>query len=81
MSQDDDDSIGLDLVIGNAYIHLEQLNSDASNTDPLLVTLGYTQTLGRKTTMWYEAVNNDADTGDSDDDLTVLRAVLKYDIE
>ena len=81
MTQDDDDSIGLDLVIGNAYIHLEQLSSDASDTDPLLVTLGYTQTLGRKTTMWYEAVNNDADTGDSDDDLTVLRAVLKYDIE
>lgn len=80
LSQDDDESIGADLVIGNVYIHVEQLSSDASGTDPLLVNLGYTQSLGPKTTAWYEILNNDADTGDSDDDLTVIRAVLKYDI-
>jgi len=80
-AQDEDSSLVADIGIGNAYVHIETLADDSADTDPTLVTLGYTQSLGRKTTAYYELVNGDADTGDSDDDLAVLRAVLKYDIE
>lgn len=81
MTQDEDSSIVIDAGIGNAYVHYETLSSDAGDNDPTLITLGYTQSLGRKTTAWYEVVSYDADTGDSDDDATILRGVLKYDIE
>jgi len=81
MTQDDDSSLVADIGIGNAYVHLETLSMDATDQDTSLITLGYTQSLGRKTTAYYELVSYDADTGDSDDDATILRAVLKYDIE
>ena len=81
MSQDDDTSIVIDLGIGNAYVHVETESLDAADQDPTAIILGYTQSLGRKTTAYYEFVSNDADSANSDDDLTVLRAVLKYDIE
>ena len=74
----DYDSYVIEALIGNAYIHFEAGSSD--DADPNSITLGYTQSLGRNTTMWYEGVVTDADTGNSDDDLTALRAVLKYDI-
>ncbi len=80
MNQDKDDGFVIDWLFGNAYFHAEQLMNDASDTDPLTLTLGYTQSLGRKTTMWYEIANVDADTGDSDDDTTFIAATLKYDI-
>lgn len=80
-TQDEDSSLLAHIGFGNAYFHFETLSSDAGDNDPTLVTLGYTQSLGRKTTAWYELVSFDADTGDSDDDTSVLRAVLKYDIE
>jgi hypothetical protein len=79
-ANDDDTSFAIDIGIGNAYVHIETISLDAADADPMSVTLGYTQSLGRKTTMWYEVVSADADSGDSDDDLTVVRAVLKYDI-
>ncbi|MCP4389748.1 MAG: porin [Gammaproteobacteria bacterium] len=87
--QHDDSSILADLGIGNAYVHVELGSFDASSTasfsgddeDHTLVTVGYTQSLGRKTTAWYEVVSYDADSGNSDDDATILRGVLKYDIE
>ena len=79
-TQDDDSGFVIDLGIGNAYVHLESLSIDATDQDIMDITLGYTQSLGRKTTMWYEVQSIDADTGDSDDDLTALRATLKYDI-
>lgn len=88
-TQEDDTSILADIGIGNGYVHIEQLSADADSAasssgddeDKLSITLGYTQSLGRKTTAWYEIVSADADTGNSDDDLTAIRAVLKYDIE
>ncbi len=87
-SQDDDTSFLVNAGIGNAYVHLEQLSVDEASgssesgddEDKLSLTVGYTQSLGRKTTMWYEVQSVDADTGDSDDDATYLRATLKYDI-
>jgi predicted porin len=79
-AQDDDVSFLVDWVISNAYIHVESLSLDATDQDRLSITLGYTQSLGRKTTMYYEASQIDNDTSDSDDDRTALMAVLKYDI-
>lgn len=79
-SQDERDAFVIEALIGNAYVHYESGSADDLDVDPSALTLGYTQSLGRKTTMWYEVISTDADTGDSDDDLTVLRAVLKYDI-
>ena len=51
-----------------------------NDRDPGGFTLGYEQTLGRKTKMWYEIHDFDRDTGDSDDDRTRINAVLRYDI-
>lgn len=79
-TQDDDDSVALDLGVGNFRIHFEQLGDDSADNDPNLILLGYTQNLGRGTALWYEYASFDADTSDSDDDQDVLRAVLKYDI-
>lgn len=77
-NQDDADGLVIDWLIGNAYVHVEALSLEDS--DPLGFTLGYTQSLGRKTTMYYEFFNLDADSDSSDDDNTTIMAVLKYDI-
>ena len=80
MNQDEDDSITFDLGIGNIIVHFETLADDSADNDPTMVMLGYTQSLGRNTTAWYEIVSYDADSDDSDDDITIVRGVLKYDI-
>lgn len=78
--QDDDDSSFLiDAGFGNAYVHYEMLDLDAADATPNMLVLGYTQSLGRKTTAWYEFQSNDGD--DVAADFTVVRAMLKYDIE
>jgi len=92
--QDDDTSLLLHADIGNIYVHYEMLDCDAAggaseqcgvdyarDTSPSMIVLGYNQPLGRKTMMWYEFHQIDADTGNSDDDVTGLYATLKYDIE
>jgi len=91
-SQDDDTAIVLQLDVGNAYVRVEteSLDKDALDStgterggddrDRMGVTLGYTQSLGRKTTMYYEFWTMDEDTDDSDDDNQHIQAVLKYDI-
>jgi predicted porin len=76
-------SLIVNVGIGNAYVHVEQgfVDPDSGDGfDPLGITLGYTQSLGRNTTMYYEFWNLDADTDDSDDDKTHVMAVMKYDI-
>ena len=80
MAQDEDLGVVVDWLIGNFYVHVEQVSLDATDQDRLSLTLGYTQSLGRKTTMYYEINSVDNDTGNSDDDRTALMAVLKYDI-
>jgi predicted porin len=80
MQQDKDMGLVLDWLVGNAYVHFEQLDRDATDQTQMTITLGYTQSLGRKTTMYYEASSIDLDTGDSDDDFMSVLAVLKYDI-
>jgi predicted porin len=86
MNQDNDNGLVIDWLIGNAYVHLEteQLdavqNGNATDRDRMSITLGYTQSLGRKTTAYYEINSIDNDTGDSNADRTAIMAVLKYDI-
>jgi predicted porin len=80
MDQDGDQGLVIDWLISNAYVHVEYMDLDTTGTSPLGVTLGYTQSLGRKTTMYYEIFDKDADTGDNDDDVFNIMAVLKYDI-
>ncbi len=77
MNQDEVDGFVIDWLFGNAYFHGELLSSDT--VDPIDLTLGYTQSLGRKTTMYYEINNHDADTVSSEDYMAIM-AVLKYDI-
>jgi len=89
--QDDDLSETIDIGFNNFYAHfeLEQLDEDSpanfsedgdDDQSRISSTLGYTQSLGRKTTAYYELNYIDNDTGDSDDDRTAIMAVLKYDI-
>ena len=78
-SQGDDNSVLFDVAIGSAYVHYEQISLDVADATPSMLTLGYTQSLGRKTTAWYEFQNNALD--DTGADSTVIRAILKYDIE
>ena len=83
MSQDDDTGIVVDWLFGNAYLHVELLQLDDADVDPSTFTLGYTQSLGRKTSMYYEAAVIDSDGIDDSDtlqDSTRVMAVLKYDI-
>jgi predicted porin len=89
-AQDDDYSFLVDAGFNNFYAHVEyefldkdspgNSNEDGDDQEPVMTTIGYNQPLGRKTQMYYEAIYNDADTGNSDDDGTWLYAVLKYDI-
>ena len=88
--QDDDTSQVIDIAFMGFYAHfeLEQLdedspdnfNDDGDDQDRVSSTLGYYQTLGRKTSAYYEVNYIDNDSGDSDDDRTAIMAVLKYDI-
>jgi len=78
-SQDDDTGLHAHLGIGNAYVHFESESVDATDQDRSAITLGYTQSLGRKTTAYYEYVTVDDDSV-SDADVDVMRGVLKYDI-
>ena len=90
MDQDNDYSFSNNIGFNNFYFHAElefidedsdgNFSEDGDDQDVASWTLGYTQSLGRKTTLWYEANYIDFDTGNSDDDRTALMAVLKYDI-
>jgi len=77
-------NIIFDVAIGNGYFHAEmgdQGTKCGSNCGekPTLYTLGYTQSLGRQTTAYYEVFQADADTGVKADKSTQIAAVLKYD--
>jgi predicted porin len=79
MAQDKDDSITAEVDMGNIYFHYEMMNDDVADNSPSIITLGYNQSLGANTMMWYEVHQYNADTNDSDDDITGLYATLKYD--
>jgi len=78
-------SIVISATFSNFYAHLESLDNDeaagANNPDPTSLTLGYTHNVGPRTTMWFEYQNVDADVpNNSNADLDVIRAALRYDI-
>jgi predicted porin len=88
-TQDDDTSVLADIGYNGFIFHVEaqQIDSDSpantnddSDQDPLMVMAGYTHSLGRKTTMWFEIAVGDADSSNSNDDYTQFLATLKYDI-
>ena len=88
MVQDDDSSAVVEVNWGGLYVHFEgqtmdedsPANATGDDRDIVGLTVGYSHSLGRKTTMWYELHSVDNDTGNSDDDRTQLMAVLRYDI-
>jgi predicted porin len=88
MSQDDDTSGVVEVTMGGLYVHLEAMamdedspaNATGDDRDIVGLTVGYSHSLGRKTTMWYELFTVDQDTDNSDDDTTMVMAVLRYDI-
>ena len=88
MSQDDDSSAVVEVNWGGLYVHFEGMamdedsnaNTTGDDRDIVGLTVGYSHSLGRKTTMWYEFYADDQDTNNSDDDTTMLMAVLRYDI-
>jgi hypothetical protein len=55
-------------------------NTTGNDRDITGLTVGYSHSLGRKTTMWYEIFGQDADTDQSKDNTTMVMAVLRYDI-
>jgi len=69
--------------LGNGYLHYESNDQDVpAGTTPTSLTLGYTHSIGRNTTAWFEYQTFDADdnlpsatSGDAD----FVRAVLKVD--
>lgn len=88
-SNDDQEGLTAHVGVGNFYYHVEMMSNDmptvnyygtAVGEDPLSHTLGYTQSLGRGTTMYYELFQWDKDLADSDADRTSVMAVLKFDI-
>jgi hypothetical protein len=79
-SQDDDYSFLADIGYNGFYLHLETEHLDDADQDPVMGVLGYTRSLGRKTTAWFELAAGDADSDNSNDDYTQVIATLKYDI-
>jgi hypothetical protein len=86
-SQDDDTSFAASLTSGSFWlvVEAEMIDEDSlgagADTDPTSVVVGYQQSLGRNTSMVYEAGVFDADTGDSDDDATAIDVMFRYDIK
>jgi len=88
MVQDDDTSAVVEVIYGGLYVHFEgqamdedsNKNTTGDDRDIAGITVGYSHSLGRKTTMWYEFNAVDEDTNNSDDDITQVQAVLRYDI-
>jgi len=82
----DASSIVFDVLIGNGYVHIETMETKGTgvggaDVSPMSVTLGYTQSVGRQTTMWYEIQDFQGDDKNkaNEGDATYVRAVLKYD--
>jgi len=75
-NQDENDSYLIHADIGNIYIHYEALSVDATDADPTTITLGYTHSLGRNTTAWFEvqSTDNDDNVSVSDDGDGILGA-------
>jgi len=89
--QDDDEGLTVELDFGNFYTRLESETLDGASTDAdgfrggvdqdrVGFTVGYVQTLGKGSIIYYEVYTLDNDTGNSDDDLAAVMAVLKFNL-
>ncbi len=88
----DNNSISLNVALYDFNIHYESvdfgnsstantaLNTSNLNVDQTSLTLGYTLNLGPRTLIWFELQQLDRDTVNDNDDRTIGRATLKYDI-
>jgi predicted porin len=75
-SQDDDNSLVLQVDAGRAYLRVEWESLDAADQDRVGLTLGYNQILRRKTSMHYEYWSMDNDGVDETRILAALRVDL-----
>jgi predicted porin len=76
-STDDLSSVQLQGSFGSFYAQYG--SQDTGPATPTNLVLGYTQTLGAKTLVWYEFISQDADVVGTDTSTTIA-ATLKYDI-
>jgi predicted porin len=76
-STDDLSSVQLQGSFGSFYAQYG--SQDTGPASPTNLVLGYTQTLGAKTLVWYEFISQDADVVGTDTSTTIA-ATLKYDI-
>jgi predicted porin len=80
----DEASVVFDVLIGNGYFHYEQLTTkagslDGSDSTGTGLTLGYMQSLGRQTSMYYEYETIDTDVGLGNADKTEnVTVALRY---
>jgi predicted porin len=76
-STDDLSSVQLQGSFGSFYAQYG--SQDTGPATPTNLVLGYTQTLGAKTLVWYEFISQDADVVGTDTSTTIA-ATLKYEI-
>jgi predicted porin len=76
-STDDLSSLQLQGSFGSFYAQYG--SQDTGPATPTNLVLGYTQTLGAKTLVWYEFISQDADVVGTDTSTTIA-ATLKYEI-
>jgi predicted porin len=81
-TNDDASSLQLQGSFGSFYAQYGSSDTGAigaASATPTNLVLGYTQTLGAKTLVWYEFISQDADVVGTDTSTTIA-ATLKYDI-
>lgn len=76
-AQGADDAMGANLHLGrgNAYLDVGMVDAGDTSTG---ITLGYTHSIGKNTSSWFEVSRNDSGV-DGDAASMALRAALKYD--
>lgn len=74
----DQTSLQLQGSFGSFYAQYGTQETTGVTASPSALVLGYTQSLGPKTLVWYEFRNADADT--AADAVTTIAATLKYEI-
>jgi len=78
-SGEDKSSITANFIAYGFYAHIEAASEDDA-PEPTLLTLGYNHKIGPNTSMWIEYTDFDADAS-SDEDLSYLEVIFKYDFD
>jgi predicted porin len=74
-NQGDADSTVVSLTMGDIYFSMS-MGDDGAGTEPSITSVGYTHSIGRQTSAWFEYASADTDGGN---DWSELHAVLKFD--